>query len=252
MDKDYRTILYEDYAESFKNSTGRFDHVAADKWAPCLKYYLRHWLPVEKKARIIDLGCGEGRILYLLKQMGYTNVEGVDISESQLQIARQVSDSVVKADVIEYLKNTSAKYDLIISLDVIEHFHKGNALDFLDFCRSRLSANGRLVLQTPNASSPFFGDVRYGDFTHELGFTPRLLSQLIRRAGFQSTEVRETGPVPKGYSIKSSIRFVIWQFVRLIYCLLESIETGGCGDQVYTRVFLISAKVSQSMVDSQD
>ena len=241
MNKDYRTTLYEDYAESFKNNTGRFDHVAADKWRPCLEYYLRHWLPVEKDARIIDLGCGEGRILYLLKQMGYTNVVGVDISESQLQIARQINNKVVKADILEYLKNTADKYDLILSLDVIEHLQKSEALEFLELCQVQLNDHGRLILQTPNASSPFFGDVRYGDFTHELGFTPRLLSQLVCRAGFDSVDARETGPVPKGYSFKSRIRSIIWWLIRKIYCFLETIETGGCGKRIYTRVFLLSA-----------
>jgi len=250
LDKDYRTTLYKDYAESFKNSTGRFDHVAADKWSPCLKYYLRGWLPEDKNARIIDLGCGEGRILYLLKQMGYTNVEGVDISDSQLNIARQVSDEVIKADILGYLKDSTVKYDLILSFDVIEHLHKNEALEFLDLCSSKLNANGRLVLQTPNASSPFFGDVRYGDFTHELGFSPTLLSQLLRRAGFIKTEVRETGPVPGGYSFKSSIRFVLWRLIRLVYCLIESIETGGCGSRIYSRVFQASAVVRQTDAES--
>ena len=241
MDKDYRTALYEDYAESFKNSTGRFDHAAAQKWGPCLKHYLRHWLPVKKHARIIDLGCGDGRILYLLKQMGYSNVEGVDISESQLKIARQVSDRVVKADILSYLGDTKVKYDLILSFDVIEHLDKSTALEFLELCQTWLSDGGRMVLQTPNASSPFFGDVRYGDFTHELGFTPRLLSQLVSRAGFESVETRETGPVPRGYSLKSAFRSKIWWFIRKIYCFLETIETGSCGQGIYTRVFLLSA-----------
>ena len=233
--------MYESYAESFKNNTGRFDHAAADNWAPCLKYYLRHWLPVAKDVPIIDLGCGEGRIIYLLQKMGYTNVEGVDISESQLKIARQVSDRVVKEDIIKYLKETSDKYDLIVSFDVIEHLQKSEALEFLDLCKARLNDHGRLILQTPNASSPFFGDVRYGDFTHELGFTPRLLSQLLKRAGFDDAEVRETGPVPKGYSLASSVRYIFWKFIRMLYCILETVETGGCGKRVYTRVFLLSA-----------
>lgn len=240
MDKDYRITLYEDYAESFKNNTGRFDYVAADSWEPCLKHYLRHWLPVDKEARIIDLGCGEGRILYLLKQMGYSNVEGVDISESQLKIARQVSDKVVKANVLRYLEGTTDKYDLILSFDVIEHLQKAEALEFLDLCQAQLNDNGRLILQTPNASSPFFGDVRYGDFTHELAFTPRLLSQLVCRAGFESVDSREAGPVPKGYSFKSAFRSKIWWLIRKIYCFFEMIETGGCGQRIYTRVFLLS------------
>lgn len=242
MSKDYRTTLYENYAESFKNGTGRFDSVAADRWAPCFKYYLRNWLPIEKDAHIIDLGCGEGRVIYLLQQMGYTNVEGVDISKSQLKIAQQISKNVTQADILKYLKDSTNKYDLILSFDVVEHLQKSEALEFLDLCYVKLNERGRLILQTPNASSPFFGDVRYGDFTHELSFTPRLLSQLVHRAGFKSVETRETGPVPKGYSIKSSLRAIIWQFIRGIFRAFEIVETGGCVNPIFTRVFLLSAE----------
>ena len=161
-----------------------------------MKYYLRNWLPVDKESRIIDLACGEGHILHMLHRMGYVNVEGVDISDSQLRIARQISDRAVKADVLEYLKITNSKYDLILSFDLIEHLQKDEVLEFIDLCKVRLNVNGRLVLQTPNATSPFFGDVRYGDITHELGFTPNILSQLLRRSGFTFIESRETGPVP--------------------------------------------------------
>jgi cyclopropane fatty-acyl-phospholipid synthase-like methyltransferase len=241
LSKDFRNSLYEDYAESFKNSTGRFDFVAADKWAPCFKYYLRKWLPVAKDARIIDLGCGEGRVIYLLQQMGYTNVEGVDISKSQLKIAQQVSENVTQADILKHLKDSTKKYDLILSFDVIEHLQKSEALEFLELCHTQLNDHGRLILQTPNASSPFFGDVRYGDFTHELSFTPRLLTQLVYRTGFEGAEARETGPIPKGYSIKSHLRAIIWQLIRGIFRFFETIETGGCANRIYTRVFLLSA-----------
>jgi len=241
VEKGYRKTLFEDYADSFKNDTGRFDHSAAEKWEPCLAYYLKNWLRAEKDAHIIDLGCGDGRIIYLLQRMGYTNVVGVDISESQLRIARQVSNRVVNADVLEYLTNTSKKYDLILSLDLIEHLTKDEVLKFLDLCKARLNTSGRLILQTPNASSPFFGDVRYGDFTHELCFTPKLLSQLVSRAGFADIECRETGPVPAGYSFRSSIRYVLWQLIRMFFCLVQMTETGGCGQRIYTRVFLMSA-----------
>ena len=112
---------------------------------------------------------------------------------------------------------------------------------FLDLCRTRLRPNGRLILQTPNASSPFFGDVRYGDFTHEVGFTPRNLTQLTTRAGFSAIESRETGPVPWGYSVKSTLRYLLWQVFRRMFCLIELAERGGCGDRIYTRVFLLSA-----------
>ncbi len=240
MENDYRKKIYKDYADVFKNSSGLFDQETTLKWQPCLEYYLRNWLPIEKNSPIIDLGCGEGRVIYLLKRMDYTNVKGVDISESQLKIARQVNDRVESSDVLEYLQNTTEKYDIILAFDLIEHLSKNEVLDFINLCKMRLNIHGRLVLQTPNASSPFFGEVRYGDFTHELGFTPKLLSQLLIRAGFTNIESRETGPIPRGYSLKSTIRFGIWQIIRTLFWLITLIETGGDEQRIYTRVFIQS------------
>lgn len=238
---EHREKLYDGYAKSFKGGIEVFDKEAANRWSPCLQYYLRCWLPLDRGEEIIDLGCGDGRIIYLLGALGYTNVEGVDLSESQIKIAEQISDNVVKAEVLAYLRDHPKKYDCILAFDLIEHLSKSEALDFLDLCQSRLNTGGRLILQTPNASSPFFGDVRYGDFTHETCFTPRLLSQLLVRAGFSETEVRETGPVARGYSAASTIRYFIWSIIRKLLSLYQIIETGGAGEKIYTRVFLVSA-----------
>lgn len=208
---------------------------------PCFKYYLKGWLPTDKDACIVDLGCGDGRVLPLLKEkMGYGHVCGVDISSSQVKLARQHTPNVELGDVIEFLRTTPKYFDLILAFDLIEHLSKNEVLEFIERCYSKLNKGGRIVIQTPNAASPFFGTVRYGDYTHELAFTSNVLSQLLRRAGFSSIESRETGPVPYGYSVLSTIRYAIWQVLRLGICFWSTIETGGCGDKIFTRVFIQS------------
>ena len=242
LNSEHRESLYEKYASSFKDNSGRFDSANADSWEPCFQYYARNWLPNDLDAHIIDLGCGDGRLLYLLAKAGYRNVEGVDLSDSQVEIARQISDRVSKTDALEYLTNSTELFDLILGFDVIEHLTKVELLRFLELCRARLKPGGRVIFRTPNASSPFFGEMRYGDLTHEIGLTPNLLSQLVAREGFFDIECRENSPVPKGYSYKSTIRFVLWQIVRLFYGLLNLIETGSHSDRILTRVFLLSAR----------
>ena len=236
----YRESLYAGYASDFKNSTGIFDYASADRWTACLRYYLREWLPSDRAARVIDLGCGDGRVIYCLGELGYRNVSGVDLSDSQLELARQVSSAVQKADVLDYLSESTQTADLIVSFDLIEHFRKEEALTFLEGCYTRLNAGGRLILQTPNAASPFFGAVRYGDLTHELAFTPGLLAQLMTRAGFSSVNAREMPPVPNGYSFKSTFRYLVWRCVRAVLGFIDLVETGSRGGGIYTRVFVIS------------
>jgi 2-polyprenyl-3-methyl-5-hydroxy-6-metoxy-1,4-benzoquinol methylase len=240
MKDDYKKQLYDNYATSFQNSTGKFDFISADKSLPCVNFYLRGWLPRDFSSEILDLGCGDGRLVYSLQRLGYKNVSGVDISQSQLDLARQVSSSLHNQDVIEFLQQTARTFDLIVVFDLIEHLEKMHLLEFLTACHKVLKPGGRIVFQTPNAASPFFGSVRYGDLTHELAVTPVLLGQLMSRAGFSAIRAREAPPVPYVYSLKSTLRYFAWKIISGLFSLVDIVETGSRGAAIYTRVFLIS------------
>jgi hypothetical protein len=127
----------------------------------------------------------------------------------------------------------------VIGLDLIEHLHRDEAVRFLDLCRRALKVGGRLVLQTPNADSPFGMQPRYGDITHEWAFNTNQLTRLMRRARFERIEARGLGPVPWGYSALSTARWFVWSGVRAGLQLWNLAETGA-RVPVLTRVFLIS------------
>jgi 2-polyprenyl-3-methyl-5-hydroxy-6-metoxy-1,4-benzoquinol methylase len=237
----YRGLLYSGYAKNFQDTGTTFDARAARRWAKAYCWYLRGWLPGTKDAAIVELGCGGGRLLYYLCTLGYTNVRGVDISPDQVALARQVVPTLDEADTLEWLAASQERYDLLIALDLIEHFRKEEALRFLDLCFSALKPGGRLIVQTPNMDSPLGLQIRYGDYTHELGFNTDLLARLLRRAGFVSVELREQGPVPLGYSAVSSLRWLVWQAIRRGVMVWNLAETGST-PCVLTRVFLATGK----------
>ncbi len=242
MNIDYRTRIYENYATNFQDAPKTFDETAAWQWGRAQRYYLRNWLPQDKSAKVVDLACGGGKLLYFFKRMGYSDITGVDISPEQVKLARQVMPNVDEADVLEWLEAHPAGFDLITGFDIVEHFHKDEVLRFLDACHVALKPGGRLILQTPNADSPWGTVHRYNDFTHEVGFNPNALSRLLSLTGFQRIVSRETGPIPIGHSVKSTIRYLIWQFIRANLKLWNLAETGGAGGGVFTRVFLIAGE----------
>lgn len=237
---DYRARIYERYATQFKDAPSEFDELAALRWGRLYRYYFRDWLPEDKHVHIADLACGSGMLLYFLQCNGYKNVEGVDISPEQVKLARQVTPNVHETDVLDWLENNPNSLDLITGLDIVEHFHKAEVLRFLDACNGALKPGGRLIIQTPNADSPWACEIRYGDFTHEVGFNANSLTGLLRMAGIHDIEARETGPVPWGYSWQSTIRFLIWQLIRFRIKIWNMAETGSSGSNVFTRNFLIS------------
>jgi len=238
--QDYRQRIYERYASLFQDAPEVFDEAGARRWGRAYRHYLRGWLPGDNAARIVELACGGGRLLHFLKNAGYARIEGVDISPEQVKLSKQVTPEVHEANVLDWLKDGSHKYRLIVGLDIVEHFEKAEVLVFLDTCSDALEPGGRLVLQTPNADSPWGPSIRYGDFTHEVCFSPISLSRMLVLAGFSNIEARETGPVPWGHSWRSTMRCLIWQLIRLWLKLWNVAEMGHAGSGVFTRNFMIS------------
>lgn len=238
MNKGYKTKIYKQDATLIQRTSSFFDEKMVQRWGHAYDIFLKGWLPSNKNVAILEIGCGDGRFLYFLKTRGYTNIQGVDISPQQVELAKQVIENVIEADAIKYLSNHPDSFDLIVGLDIIEHFKKDEVLLFLQACYKALQSGGRLILQTPNAESPWGIKVRYADFTHELIFDPCCLKKLLELGGFARIELRPAEPVVHG--ILSLIRFLIWKIIWFLLVLWNLAETGSLGSGIYTRVFLIS------------
>src|SRR5947209_1860262 len=165
MTSSYRARIYQRYASRERPGAPPFDPVSAAHWGRTYDHYLRGWIPADRGAAIADVGCGAGGLLHFFKARGYVNLSGVDLSAEQVQIARQVVPGVVEGNVFDFLEARPAAFDLVTALDIIEHLHKEEVFRLLDACHHALRPGGRLVLQTPNADSPFAAAIRYGDFT---------------------------------------------------------------------------------------
>jgi len=241
LGRELKAAIDEQYASEFQEGGQLFDVAAADRFTTTFDYYFRGWLPKQKEAAIADLACGGGILLHFLKKRGYTNIVGVDISPEKVGISRQVTPNVTEGSVFDFLDVHTGCFDLMTALNIIEHLPKDKTLAFLNRCNLALKAGGRLILMTPNADTPFGLSMRYGDFTLETTFNPGSLAYLLKLSNFIEMESRETGPVPWGYSLLSTLRYAAWKVVRQGVRIYNCIETGGPGSNVFTRVFTISA-----------
>lgn len=223
---DYKEKLYKNYVST---------HILPRKGETTLDIFksksvtwqktFRRFLPEDRNAKIIDAGCGNGSIVWWLQQIGYTEAEGIDISSEQIEIARKLGvRKVYQADLKEFLRTRIQFYDIIILRDVIEHFKKEEIIEILEICCESLKNSGKIIIQVPNAESPFFGRIRYGDFTHEIAFTMSSLSQLLRMIGF--TEIGFYPIEPLIYGLKSFVRFVLWKIIEAYFKFLLFVELG--------------------------
>lgn len=231
----YRQALYAKYS-SLTGSIGKPRRDDADD--ALYDRYLRGWLPDDPDAAILDAGCGTGRLLAFLRRRGYSQISGVDLSPQQVELARKAQLPVEQGDVLEYLAERPAAFDFITAMDLVEHLSRDEILRFIELARQALRPGGTLIVQTPNPDSPFFGSVRYGDLTHEIALAPRVMCALLRAGGFGECRLREAAPVAWGYSIKSTVRWALWQCLRFGIGFCNIVETGSPGSGVYTRVYL--------------
>jgi SAM-dependent methyltransferase len=200
-----------------------------------LHYGISSWLnKSSREGKVLDVACGAGNILNLLEFAGFTNLYGVDISQEQVNIAREKFPQVICGDAIEYLLQHPNEFVLITAFDIIEHFNKEEAFKFLKAIYSALIPGGSLILQLPNGDSPFAGAIVYGDLTHEVTYTSVSLKHILLACSFRDVQFQEHGPQPT--SLKGIVRFVIWGVIRQVIKLIHFVETGGPSTKFYTRV----------------
>ena len=206
------------------------------------RHLLRH-LPQHRGAAILDLGCGYGAMLYTLREHGYHNVTGIDISPEQVKLARQLGiGGVQQADVLAHLTSRPAAYDAIVAIDVLEHMTRDHLVEVVDAIAVALRPDGRFIAQTINAESPLAGRLRYGDLTHELAFTSRSITQLLRLGGFE--EITTYAIEPAVHGIRSAARWLAWRGVRSVLNLYLAAETGTVRGQIFSQNLIAVASKS--------
>src|SRR2546425_12056510 len=114
---EYRARLYRSY---------RTDQVAIDiseeraSRAPYLRDVIRKYFPANREAKILDVGCGAGLLLYFLREAGYMRLWGIDTSPEQIQDARNSGfEQVERANALEFLGNTADRsFEVIVAFDI--------------------------------------------------------------------------------------------------------------------------------------
>ncbi|MFQ5694620.1 MAG: class I SAM-dependent methyltransferase, partial [Terriglobia bacterium] len=196
-------------------------------------------LPAHKNAAVLELGCGHGTFLYWLRKEGYLNLTGIDASREQVDLARRVWPAVQQGDLRPFLETVNERYDFIAALDVLEHFSRQEGLNLVRAVQRALRPGGAFLLQTLNADSPFMGQQRYGDLTHEVAYNRRSLATLLRLAGFQRMEFVALGPVAHGPV--SALRWLLWRGIVLGLKGYQLIEMGTADGAIFTQGFAACA-----------
>ena len=210
--------VYERYGEHFIKLNPPTKKAFKSAAKSCAAWY-KKFLPSDRNARILDIGCGMGHFLYFLKNEGYTNFWGIDISVQQVSVVKEnITENVSVADVFDFLKENGL-FHVIVANHVIEHIPKERLLEFLHLVFSSLQVGGIAFIKTANMSNPFGLRGRYMDVTHTIGFTEHSLFEVLNAAGFQNIHLM--GAYQPVLSVKSAIgkvaRVIVHRLLKLMF-----------------------------------
>jgi RimJ/RimL family protein N-acetyltransferase/2-polyprenyl-3-methyl-5-hydroxy-6-metoxy-1,4-benzoquinol methylase len=156
--KQWYEALFEEYghkydAESFTQGTqGECD-------------FLEKELGYDKSLKILDVGCGTGRHSIELTKRGY-NVTGIDLSESQLRIAKE--KAAAEKLKIKFLKHDARNLPFVNEFDVAVMLCEGGFplmetdemnFEILKNVTKSLKKRGRFIFTTLNGLFPLYHSV---------------------------------------------------------------------------------------------
>jgi len=173
------------------------------------------------KIRVLDAGSGFGQYSYRMSRIfAGSIIKGVDVKQEQIDDCNRFFSSIglservnfEYADLTKYIEPYS--YDLILSVDVMEHIEE-DELVFNNFYKS-LRNNGVLLISTPSDQGGSDTHEHEQDAVHGFieehvrdGYGINDITQKLSNAGFSDVEVRYTYGFPGSLSWKFSMKYPI-------------------------------------------
>lgn len=183
-DQDYRYVAFEN---RFRGST---DEIRA-RVAAYLPYF-------EDASDVLDVGCGRGEFLDLLRERGIS-ASGVDINSDMVELCRARGLEVVQGDALDHLEQLDdGALGGLFAAQVVEHLEPARLLAFIDTAHRKLRPGAPLALETINVASwsAFFRSY-IRDITHARPVHPETLQFLVSTAGFRKARIVYRSPYPE-------------------------------------------------------
>ena len=177
---------------------------------PDIKQRLKFYLPFIRKAGagstefpVLDVGCGRGEWLELLKENDLA-AKGVDLNATmQAQCAERGLD-VAHADALDYLRALpDGQLGALTGFHIIEHLPLETLLDLVSHTYRVLRPGGVVIFESPNCKNLVVGACTfYLDPTHRNPIVPETAQFILASHGFVKSEINYLSPI-KGSPFRS-------------------------------------------------
>ncbi len=175
----------------------------------------------KKKLVILDVGCGWGEFLAVLKQR-QINYLGIDTAAEAIKTCRAKGLNCRQADAGALARSQPHHYSAVTCFQVIEHLP--DPFPLLKAVKTLLKPGGKLILTTPNNDSPLRKVLGrrwsvYNTDSHFVFYNKKTIRLLLTKAGFRRIQVKIDRPrfLSLEYII-SRLTGRQWRFGRQIPC----------------------------------
>jgi O-antigen chain-terminating methyltransferase len=146
--------------------------------------------------QVLDIGCGRGEFLELLKEAGI-EAKGVDLDLDMVLYCQEKGLDVMREEAYAYLESLpDESLGGLFAAQVVDHLEPSRVIELVNLCHRKLQSGGVLIFETPNpACLTAFARRIYMDFSHFRPIHPEAMKFLFESAGFQNVQAKFSSPV---------------------------------------------------------
>lgn len=211
---------------------------------PVLELNYSAWLPRDRSAAILDLGCGDGRVLRFLSSKGYLNIHGVDRDPVALAVIGKLEGVAVECTEVglEYLRQQRGKFKLIILKQMIYYVERSEIMSFMLALKDALTDDGVIVVEFFNAALLSSRMTELKDPFIRTAYTEHSMRRLFAATGLHELHIggerRESGGKLRS-RVYAALRAGWITLLKAIYILERGLDNEL--PQIYTKSIIAVA-----------